>query len=340
MRIGSAGRARVWVLLFLALAAAAAVFGYRDYAAFRDAPLNIAPGVEALDVPRGTSLKGIVTDLGRRNATTASVWYWRALAWQLGASKRLHAGEYALDPGLTPRELLLRMVRGEVIQHEFTIVPGWTFRELRDALAGEPLLQATLAGLSDHDVMARLGAPAVEPEGRFLPETYAFVKRQTDLELLRRAYEAMARELERRWQARDPESKLESPDQALVLASIVEKETGRADERPRIAGVFVRRLALGMKLQTDPTVIYGLGATFDGNLTREQLERDTPYNTYTRTGLPPTPIALPGKEALQAALHPEPGKALYFVAKGDGSHAFSDTLSEHNAAVSRYQLHR
>jgi UPF0755 protein len=182
--------------------------------------------------------------------------------------------------------------------------------------------------------------PDVEPEGRFLPETYAFVKREPDLEVLRRAYQAMERELARAWPERDASLKLDGPGQALILASIVEKETGRAEERPRIAGVFVRRLELGMKLQTDPTVIYGLGAAFDGNLTREHLERDTPYNTYTRAGLPPTPIALPGKEALAAVLHPEPGKALYFVAKGDGSHAFSDTLSEHNAAVARYQLRR
>jgi UPF0755 protein len=329
----------VLVLLLLALALAGA-WSWRDYSQFRDVPLNLAAGVEPLDVPRGTSLAGIVAELRRRNASAAPVLYWRALAWQLDASRRLRAGEYALDHGLTPRELLQRMVRGQVIQHQFTIVPGWTFGELRAALADEPQLEATLAGISDHDVMARLGVPTVEPEGRFLPETYAYVKRETDLEVLRRAYEAMARELARAWDERDPTLALAKPDDALILASIVEKETGRAEERARIAGVFARRLALGMKLQTDPTVIYGLGAAFDGNLTRAQLERDTPFNTYTRTGLPPTPIALPGKEALAAAVRPDPGKALYFVAKGDGSHQFSDTLSEHNAAVARYQVRR
>jgi UPF0755 protein len=319
---------------------ATSIWLYFDYSRFRDAALTLSDDTPPLEVARGTSLQGIVAEIDGRGLSNAPRPYWRALAWELRVSTRLHAGEYALEPGLSPRELLLRMARGQVIQHNFTIVPGWTFRDLREALAHEPLLNVTLKGLSDRDAMAKIGAPALAPEGRFLPETYAFVKNEDDVEILQSAYHAMEAELARAWEKREPDLAIDDPALALTLASIVEKETARANERPQIAGVFERRLKLGMKLQTDPTVIYGLGAAFDGNLTRAQLELDTPFNTYTRTGLPPTPIALPGKEALSAVLHPGRDNALYFVAKGDGSHAFSATLAEHNAAVSRYQLHR
>ncbi len=256
----------------------------------------------------------------------------------MGVLDGLHAGEYALTQHMSPRRLLRRMADGDVIHHQFTIIEGWRFKELRLALAKEAKLESTLGGLSDTDVMARIGAEGVHPEGRFLPETYSFVRGQKDIDLLKRAYRAMQTRLAARWAERDPRLPLGSPDEMLTLASIVEKETGQAAERPRIAGVFVRRLKMPMMLQTDPTVIYGLGDSFNGNLTRRHLEADTPYNTYTRFGLPPTPIALPGDAALAAVAKPAEGQELYFVAKGNGEHAFSATLAEHNRAVRAYQL--
>jgi UPF0755 protein len=252
----------------------------------------------------------------------------------------LHAGEYVVAHGITPRQLLQRMAKGGVIQHAFTIVEGWTFRELRAALAKQETLAHETATLSDAELMAKIGAPGLHPEGQFLPETYKFPKGWSDTRLLERAHAALQQTLEREWAGRDEDLPLKTPAEALVLASIVEKETGRADERPRIAGVFVRRLERGMLLQTDPTVIYGLGASFDGNLTRVHLTTDSPYNTYMRPGLPPTPIALAGKAAIAAALHPAPGDEIYFVSRGDGSHEFTATLEEHSRAVARHQLRR
>ncbi len=233
--------------------------------------------------------------------------------------------------------MLDRIVAGRVIQYPLTIVEGWTFRQLRQALAAHPQLTQTLAGLSDAEIMARLGRPGAHPEGWFLPDTYHFPKGFTDEAFLRRALTAMEQRLTQVWERRAPDTPLNDPYQALVLASIIEKETGVAAERAEIAGVFARRLRLGMRLQTDPTVIYGLGEAFDGNLRRRDLEADTPYNTYTRPGLPPTPIALPGLAALEAAAQPAAGDALYFVADGQGGHVFSRTLEEHHRAVRRYQ---
>jgi len=253
---------------------------------------------------------------------------------------KLHAGEYALPVGITPRQLLAKMAAGEVIQHHFTIVEGWTFALLREALARDAGLKQTLAGIDDASLMRTLGAPDAPPEGWFLPETYSYVKGMSDVDLLRRAHDAMRKTLDKLWAERAPNLPLDAPYQALILASIVEKETARAEERPQIAGVFLHRLKIGMRLQTDPSVIYGLGAAYDGNLHKRDLDTDTPFNTYTRAGLTPTPIALPGAAALHAALHPAATDALYFVARGDGSHEFSATLDAHNAAVAKYQLHR
>jgi UPF0755 protein len=336
---------RTVFVLFVLAAAGAAAFAYFAYQRFKATPLAVEPVPEGaepatVDVAPGTPFNRIVADLTARGVTRAHRWHWRALAWEMRVAQRLHAGEYALEPGMTPRTLLSRMAGGEVVQRRFTIVEGWTFRELRAALARAPRLAQTIGALSDEEVMAKLGAPGVHPEGRFLPETYAYTKGSTDLELLQRAYGAMSALLTRLWETRPADTPLGSPDQALTLASIVEKETGVASERPRIAGVFSRRLALGMLLQTDPTVIYGLGPAFDGNLTRAHLEADTPYNTYTRAGLPPTPIAMPGREALEAAVAPAPGNELYFVARGDGSHEFAATLAEHARNVAKYQLQR
>ncbi len=325
-------------LLVLTGAAVSAAWFWRDYHRFADQPLTLGPTEQVLDVPLGTPFNRIVRDLRRRGVTAAPLPYWRALAWQMRVAEGLHAGEYALEQGLTPRKLLERMASGRVIQHYFTIVEGWTIRELRAALARESALVQDSAGMGEAELMAAVGLPGVPAEGRFLPETYAYTKGQSDLDVLRRARQALDRTLADAWSSRAADLPLSSPEELLVLASIVEKETGRAEERARIAGVFVRRLRIGMRLQTDPTVIYGIGPAFDGNLTRRHLETDTPWNTYTRAGLPPTPIALPGRAALEATARPAEGRELYFVARGDGSHQFSATLAEHNAAVRRYQL--
>jgi UPF0755 protein len=336
------GRVRWSFLISLLLATAAIGAGalYRDYRAFADAPLAPLPTAATIDVPMGTSLPGIVTLLEQQGLRPGRSLYWRVLARQIGVAGRLHAGEYALAPGATPRGLLAKMAAGDVIQHRFTIVEGWTFAQLRNALAQDAELKQTLAADTDADIMYALGAAQSPPEGWFLPETYSYVKGMSDMDILRRSNAAMHKELDRLWAARAPDLPLQSPYQALILASIVEKETARAQERPEIAGVFLHRLQLGMKLQTDPSVIYGLGAAYDGKIHARDLQTDTPFNTYTRTGLPPTPIALPGAAALTAAMHPVPTDALYFVARGDGSHEFSTTLEAHNRAVAKYQLHR
>lgn len=337
-------RAGVWLLAglgALGLAALAAMLAF-EAANRRFADTELAgtgPGV-AIVIPRGTSFDGIVARLTEAGHTTASRHHWYWLAARMDIARRLKAGEYALGPGTTPRDLLARMARGEVVQHRFTIIEGWTFRDLRAALARDPVLVPTIEGRSSEDVMALIGAPGVPAEGRFLPDTYLFPRGTRDVDVLRRAYRAMDRALDAAWNARAPGLPLANRDELLVLASIVEKETGRAAERRQVAGVFTRRLRLGMRLQTDPTVIYGLGEAFDGNLTRAHLEADTPWNTYTRGGLPPTPIAMPGRAALAAAADPRETDALYFVSRGDGSHHFSATLDEHNAAVRRYQLGR
>ncbi|KRE93773.1 aminodeoxychorismate lyase [Frateuria sp. Soil773] len=338
MRGGALFRALMLVVL-LAVAAAVA-WGWYDFDRFSRAPLDVAGQGETIDVERGSGLRTIVEQLRQRGATHALPLYWRVLAEQMRVAGRLHAGEYALPVGITPRALLANMAGGKVLQRNFTIVDGWTFSELRQALARADKLRHDSAALDDAALMQRLGAAGEAPEGRFLPETYAYVKGDSDLDVLKRAYAAMRKTLDALWPQRAKDLPLATPYDALILASIVEKETGRADERPQIAGVFLRRLQNHMLLQTDPSVIYGMGASYAGNIRKSDLAADTPYNTYTRAGLPPTPIALPGKPAIEAALHPAPGTALYFVARGDGSHVFADTLEEHNRNVACYQLKR
>ena len=328
-------------LLTVSLALVAAVaWGWYSFSRFSSAPLEVHTAGVTLDVERGTSLRGIVGQLRARGLSHASPLYWRALAGQMRVAGRLHAGEYAIAVGTTPRQLLGYMAEGKVLQRNFTIVDGWTFSQLREALAGAAKLHHDSAALDDATLMRRLGAAGDSPEGRFLPETYAYVKGDSDLDILRRAHAAMTATLAALWPQRDKDLPLATPYDALILASIVEKETGRADERAQIAGVFVRRLRNRMLLQTDPSVIYGMGASYAGNIRRSDLVADTPYNTYTRAGLPPTPIALPGKPAIEAALHPLPGDTLYFVARGDGSHVFARTLQEHHRNVVCYQLKR
>ncbi len=254
-----------------------------------------------------------------------------------GQARKIRAGSYAVGPGVTPRTLLDKMVRGEEVMATVRLIEGWTFRQFRAELAKAPDLKQTTAALSEADLMAAIGAPGVAAEGRFYPDTYAFSKGASDLVVLKRAYRTMQRQLDAAWAERAANTPLRSANDALILASIVEKETGAAKDRGLVAGVFVNRLRIGMPLQTDPTVIYGLGERFDGNLRKRDLLADTPYNTYTRGGLPPTPIAMPGRASLLAAVKPDATKALYFVARGDGSSQFSESLTEHNRAVNQYQ---
>jgi UPF0755 protein len=336
------GRAlwRSLIVLVLLAVAGGVAYGWMDYQRFVGTPLTVSPQTPSVDVAKGSSLRDVVGQLREQHVTNSRPLYWRVLAEQLRVAGRLHAGEYALTAGMTPRELLLNMAAGKVLQRNFTIVDGWNFRDLRQALAKADRLRQDGAGLDDAALMAKIGAPGEMPEGRFLPETYAYVKGDSDLDILRRAHAAMAKMLDTLWPQRDKNVPLATPYDALILASIVEKETGRADERARIAGVFVRRLQEHMLLQTDPTVIYGMGESYAGNIHKSDLTTDTPYNTYTRAGLPPTPIAMAGKPAIEAALHPAAGSELYFVARGDGTHVFSSTLDEHNHNVACFQLKR
>ena len=259
------------------------------------------------------------------------------MARALGRAGNIKAGYYALAEGATPLDLLDKITRGDFVQRSILLVEGWTFAQARAALDAHPDVRHDTLGLSDEEVMARIGRPGVLPEGRFFPDTYVFAKGTSDVDILKRAYDSLARHLAQAWEERDANLPLKTEEEALILASIVEKETGRADDRATIAAVFHNRLRIGMLLQTDPTVIYGMGERFDGNLRRNDLRTDTPYNTYTRRGLPPTPIALPSRAAIDAVMHPADTDALYFVARGDGSSHFSRTLDEHNRAVNRYQ---
>lgn len=259
-------------------------------------------------------------------------------SYQRGYSGSIKAGEYRIETGISLIRLLERFVKGDVISYAITFVEGWTFRQYLKQLRRHPKLRHTLNGKSNAEVMTQLGFEQLHPEGRFFPDTYLFSAGTPDIDVLRRAFKNMEDILADAWENRASGLMLQDVDEALILASIVEKETGKPEEREMIAGVFHNRLAKNMRLQTDPTVIYGLGQNFDGNLTRVHLKTDSPYNTYTRYGLPPTPIANPGKLAIQAAVNPADTSALYFVSRGDGSHEFSDTLEEHNAAVAKYQL--
>ena len=305
------------------------------------APLDTGPGQPTLDlsIEPGTTPRAVaqaVVDAGTR--TSANALY---ACFRLSRQDRLiRAGSYEIPPGTSPRRLLSMLVRGEESLRTVTLIEGWNWRQVRQALARAELLQPDSQGLSDEALMTRLGRPGVAPEGRFYPDTYSYARNSSDLKVLERALKAMDRQLARAWAARGPAQALRSPDEALILASIIEKETGKGSDRAMISSVFHNRLRMGMPLQTDPTVIYGLGETFDGNLKRIHLRTDTPWNTYTRKGLPPTPIAMPGKAALLAAVQPASSAALYFVARGDGSSHFSASLDEHNGAVNRYQRGR
>ena len=322
-------------LLVAAILLAAAGAGWMAWFAHQPLALRESP-LEFTIHPRATLTRaaGDIVQSGVK----MSPWQFTTLARVLGRDKTVKAGTYRVEAGITPLGLLDKVARGEVVQAEIALAEGWTFRQMREALDAHPHLRHETRGLPDAEIMRRLGAPDVPAEGRFFPDTYRFARGAADLEILRTAYRTMQRHLEAAWSSRKDDLPLGDPEEALILASIVEKETGRSVDRTAVAAVFLNRLRAGMKLQADPTVIYGMGDKFDGNLRRKDLEADTPYNTYTRTGLPPTPIASPGLASLQAIVNPAESDALYFVSRGDGSSQFSRTLDEHNRAVTKYQL--
>lgn len=280
-----------------------------------------------------TSAQAVVNAGAQTSAGWLYMWF-RAS----GQSRQIKAGSYEFDPGVTPWQLLVDFTAGKESLRRVMLVEGWTFRQVRAALDAHPQIRHDTQGLGDADVMAKLGRPGLHPEGRFFPDTYSFGKNSSDLKVLARALKAMDQRLAKAWAKKSPDSPLQTPEQALILASIVEKETGSPADRGQVAGVFANRLRMGMLLQTDPTVIYGMGDKYQGRIRKVDLQTDTPYNTYTRAGLPPTPIAMPGAASLLAAVQPQPTKALYFVARGDGSSQFSATLEEHNRAVAKFIL--
>ncbi|MFF7107742.1 endolytic transglycosylase MltG [Pseudomonas sichuanensis] len=301
-------------------------------------PLQVAQE-RLLDVPGGTTPNRMFYRMEGEGLLDDALWlrlYWRFNM----AGTPLHTGEYRLTPGMTVGQLFDAWQRGDVVQYNLTLVEGWTFRQVRAAVARHDKIKHTLDDLSDAQVMDKLGHTGVFPEGRFFPDTYRFVRGMSDVELLQQAYMRLDEVLAKEWAERSTGLPYRDPYQALIMASLVEKETGIPQERNQIAGVFVRRLRLGMMLQTDPTVIYGMGERYNGKITRADLREPTPYNTYTISGLPPTPIAMVGREAIHAALNPSDGSSLYFVARGDGSHVFSDDLDDHNSAVREFQLKR
>lgn len=320
------------LLLIAALLAGAALWWLNE-----PMPLRLQPGNPVVDIeiePR-TSANNVaeVVVASGADVPVQLLQVWFRLS---GQARLIKAGSYELLPGTSPRRLLSMLVRGEEALKSITLVEGWTFVQVRAALQKAEYLALTTSDLEPEIIMENLGRPGIHPEGRFFPDTYTYAKGSSDLALLKRAARAMDQRLDAAWRLRSADTPLKSPEQALILASIIEKETGKAADRAQIGGVFSNRLRIGMLLQTDPTVIYGLGANFDGNLRKRDLQADTPYNTYTRAGLPPTPIAMPGRAALLAAVQPESTQALYFVARGDGSSHFSSNLDEHNRAVNKY----
>ncbi len=321
-------------LLALLLVLALAAGGWAWWWTTQPLPLT-AERVE-ITVPQGASTRTAAlkaVEGGVRTQPELLAWYFRLA----GRDQTIKPGDYAVTQGMTPGDLLSKLVRGDRIALAVTLVEGWTFKQFREALAKAEHLRHETQAMTPAEIMKALGKPGMAAEGRFFPDTYHYFKNASDVDVLRQSMQLMDKRLQAAWDARAPGLPLKNADEALVLASIVEKETGQAGDRTNVAGVFINRLRIGMRLQTDPTVIYGLGDAFDGNLRRSHLQTDTPYNTYTRAGLPPTPIAMPGKASLLAAVQPAQTKALYFVARGDGSSHFSESLGEHNRAVNKYQ---
>jgi len=328
---------RICIALILIISAAL-TWAWQDYQSFTARPL-VRQNPVILDIAKGSSFQSIIEQLNIqvdfKQSEIDTVWF-KILARQQCLINQLKAGEYELPVGLTPKGFLLLLSSGATRQHSITFPEGWTFKQLRQALANDKNLKPTLAEASDADILQKIGSKEAHPEGLFFPDTYQYEKGATDLAILQRAYQKMQQVLKQQWAHKAQDLPLKSAYEALILASIVEKETGVASERPAISGVFIRRLNKGMRLQTDPTVIYGMGESYQGNIRKKDLQTLTPYNTYRINGLPPTPIAMPGELAIYAVLHPAQGNSLYFVANGDGSHQFSATLSEHNRAVQAY----
>jgi UPF0755 protein len=330
----------VWIgiaLVALGVGGAAALIGVAAHSL--DEPLHLSTALR-FKVPPGASFSRVAADLGARGVV-AQPKVWALFARFKGLAPMVKAGEYEVQPGTTPRELLMKMVAGQVLLHSFTIVDGWRVADMLEALRHNPDVSATLGQgqqLNPADLMAKLGSPGVAAEGQFLPETYKFVSGTSDIELLRQAHAALTHELASAWSGRDQDIPLHDSYELLIMASIVQKESGLPQELGKIAGLYLHRLAIGMRLQADPTIIYGMGERYDGDIRTVDLRTDGPYNSYTRTGLPPTPIALASAAVMRATARPEKTDALYFVAspKGDGSHVFSATLEQHNAAVAAY----
>jgi UPF0755 protein len=317
------------LLVVLAAAAAGAAFWWLQH------PLTLAHDEVEVSIEPGTPVREIVRLWHEAGVQDQPELIYQWFRWS-GDAKRIRAGSYLISPGATPRSLLEKMVRGDEELESVHIIDGWTIKQMRAALAAAPGLKQTTAGLSDDDLMAAIGAAGTRAEGRFFPDTYVYSRGVKDVLVLKRAHDALERQLQAAWALRAADTPLKSADEALALASVVEKETGAASDRGKVAAVFSNRLRLGMPLQSDPTVIYGMGAAYAGNIHKADLQADTPYNSYTRQGLPPTPIALPGRDALRAAVRPDASKALYFVSRGDGTSVFSETLNAHNAAVNQY----
>jgi UPF0755 protein len=320
-------------LLLTAMAASLAAFMAWQWT---NKPLTLAQPQVELSVEPGSGPREVAQRWVQAGVQTSPemLYQWFRLS---GDARRIRAGTYEVETGVTPRGLLAKMVQGDEAMDSVRLLEGWTFRQFREELAKTPNLKQTSAAMTEAEVMAAIGAPGTSAEGRFYPDTYRFSRGVSDLAVLRSAYAAMRKRLETAWEQRAQALVLKNTEEVLTLASIVEKETGRSSDRGRIAGVFLNRLRIGMPLQTDPTVIYGLGESFDGNLRKRDLQADTPYNTYTRRGLPPTPISMPSMASINAVLHPEETKALYFVARGDGTSAFSENLADHNRAVNQFQ---
>ena len=306
---------------------------------FQQKTIDLEGSETIFQIRPGSNITSIAQELTRQQIID-DPWLFVLLARLQGVDTRIQAGEYRLVHGTSAEALLQQFTEGNSIQYSFTVIEGWTFRQMLAAIARDQIIDHRLEGKSDEEIMRLIGYEGQHPEGRFFPDTYRFPRGTSDIDFLRRAYQVMQRHLEREWQNRAPDLPLETPYEALTLASIIEKETAVGEERPMIAGVFVERLRRNMRLQTDPTIIYGLGDEFDGDIRYRDLRRDTPYNTYIHSGLTPTPIALPGLDSIRAALQPAETRALYFVSRGDGTHQFSETLEQHNAAVKRYQLKR
>lgn len=329
----------VFLLLLISVGAAVAIYFWMSFQSWLVTPLHIDnKDGYALELESGKTLSHLAFDLSAKQILTHPRW----LIWYARHQhkEKVHVGEYLLEQGITPLILLDKLYSGDIVFHQVTLLEGWSFKQMVAALHDQKDLQHKLQGKTMSDQLAMLNLPIKHPEGWFYPDTYRFSKGTSDIEILQQAYKTMRQTLSELWATRNERLPYKNDYEALIMASIIEKETGSAEERAQIAGVFVRRLQQSMRLQTDPTVIYGMGDTYMGKITRNDLTTPTPYNTYTIDGLPPTPIASPSKASIESALHPDTSKALYFVAKGDGTSQFSDTLAEHQRAVIKYQLKR